>query len=378
MELSELRERMDQINRDIVLLFTERMELSRQIAESKASQGLPVLDRERERAVLREVSSLAGQQHSARTRTLFTTLFDLSKAYQRETIQGESELEKELSRAKESTPAVFPTSGSIACQGAEGAYSQLAADRLFPGGDIMFFSRFEGVFRAVSKGLCDYGVLPIENSTYGSVGEVYDLLRKHGLYIVRAERLHVAHSLLGKKGARLEDIETVYSHEQALGQCSDFLAEHARIKANSCENTAVAARIAAEDKSGHTAAIASGACAELYGLERLLDDVQDSENNYTRFICVAKQAQIFPGANRISLMLTTEHRAGALYEVIAQFAALGINLTKLESRPIPGKDFEFRFFFDLSASIETPGVLKLLGSLSDGSGLRFMGCYSEV
>jgi chorismate mutase/prephenate dehydratase len=245
--------------------------------------------------------------------------------------------------------------------------------------DIIYFRSFENVFQAVEQGLCDFGLLPIENSSYGSVNSVYDLMRHHNFHIVRSIRLHIDHNLLAKPGTALEDIREIISHEQAIGQCSVFLGNHPEIKVTVCENTASAAKLVAESERRDIAAISSRNCAQLYGLDILSDKLQNSENNYTRFICIAKDLAIYPGADRISLMFSVPHNPGALYRMIAQFAALGLNLTKLESRPIAGRDFEFLFYFDMEASVWSEDVLRLLGECSAAEELFvFLGSYSEM
>ena len=233
------------------------------------------------------------------------------------------------------------------------------------------------MFAAVEQGLCEYGILPIENSTYGTVNEVYDLMKNYRFHIVRSIKLKVDHSLLVLPGTELSDIKEIFSHEQAIGQCSEFLKAHPEIKVTVCGNTAAAAKLLRE--SGRHASISSANCANLYGLKKLDTRVQNTDGNFTRFICISKKAMIFPGADRISLMLSLPHRPGALYSLISKFSVLGLNLTKLESRPIAGSDFEFMFYFDIEASVYSPAVLALLDELSRGpEQFVFLGSYSEV
>ena len=252
----------------------------------------------------------------------------------------------------------------IACQGTEGAYSQIAARRLFPEGSFLYFRQFRAAARAVSQGMCRYAVLPIENNTYGSVRDVYRAIGEENVSIVRGYTLKIDHVLLGLKGAALGDITTIYSHEQALGQCSSFLHSLGnRTEAVPCLNTAVSARRVAEEKDPYRAAIASPECAEIYGLEIIRRNIADNNHNYTRLICVGRQPEALENANRISLMLSLRHEPGSLASVLGMFAAEGINLLKIESEPIPGRDFEFRFYIDIEGHPEDEKTGHILRSL---------------
>ncbi len=378
MELKEVREKIDSIDEKIADLFSARMEQVEQVTEIKKQNNLPVYSPAREREVLCRVSERVPQKYEAYTRVLFSTMFELSRSYQ-SILSASSPLEKTLDAAVANTLQNFPERASVACQGVDGAYSSLAAGKLFKLPNILFFRHFEGVFSAVEKGLCRYGVLPIENSSYGSVNDVYDLMLNHNFYIVRTIKLHVGHVLLAKEGASLSDIKEVYSHEQALGQCAEFLKAHPEIKINVCENTAVAAKLVAESGRKDVAAISSSNCAELYNLKVISRKISSSENNYTRFICISKEPEIYAGANKISVMLTLPHKPGALYSVMSKFNALDINLSKLESRPIVGSDFEFMFYFDIDAEINKESVRKLLCELSSSlERFVYLGAYSEL
>ena len=228
------------------------------------------------------------------------------------------------------------------------------------------------------SGLCDYGILPLENSTAGSVNQVYDLMRKNKFYVVKSIRLKVDHSLLAKKGTSLSDIKEVYSHEQAVNQCSNFISEN-KIKANICANTAVAAKLVASSDRTDIAAIASAKCAELYGLTAIASDIQNYSNNYTRFICISKNLEIYPGASKTIFMMTIPHVPGSLYSVISRFYALGINLVKIESRPLPDRDFEFMFYFDIECSVYSDELISLINELeNDITDFTYLGSYSEV
>ena len=253
----------------------------------------------------------------------------------------------------------------------------LLGEKLFVRPAIFYFSTFDAVFAAIEKGLCRYGVIPVENSTAGTVNAVYDLMRRHDFRIVRSVRVKVDHNLLVKPGTKLGDIREIYSHPQAIAQCSEFLQSLKNVKVIPCENTAVAAKMAAESHEPGIAALSSRACSKLYGLDILKSDVQDSGNNYTRFICM--NLEIYPGANRTSLMMVLPHEPGSLYRLLSRFNALGINLTKLESRPMPERSFEFMFYFDFDTSVYSPRFIQLMGELKDLSEeYEYLGSYSEV
>jgi chorismate mutase/prephenate dehydratase len=261
----------------------------------------------------------------------------------------------------------------------EGANSQAACDRLLPRGNIVYVKTFEAVVSAVESGLCKFGVLPIENSSNGSVRAVYDLLQDHKLSIVRSTRLCIRHELLALPGVKQSDITEIYSHEQAIGQCSKFLNSLNGVHVIPSDNTATAAKMVAERGDRHAAAISSHPCAALYGLECVNDNIQDSDNNYTRFICISKDPAIYSGANRISLIIAADNKPGALYEILSKLAALGINMTKLESCPVTGRNFEFIFFLELEASVKDASVMAMLEELERSCpGFLFLGNYAEI
>ncbi len=379
MDIQELRERINQVDEQLVQAFDARMHVALDIAKYKKEHGLPVFDPAREREVLSKQTAAVDEDMAMYVKLLYNTIFDISRSYQQRHITRRTELQNRIARAIEETPKTFPKQAVVACQGVEGAYSQQACDKLFALPGIMYFKRFEGVFQAIDSGLCRYGVLPIENSSYGSVTEVYDLMRKYRFSIVRSVRLKIDHRLLAKPGAKLENIREIVSHDQAVGQCSEFLKTLKDVKVTVCENTAMAAQLVSQSGRDDIAAISSPACAALYGLSVLKADISNSDSNFTRFICIAKQLEIYPGANKMSLMLNVQHRPGALYSMIAKFAALGLNLTKLESRPIAGTDFEFMFYFDLDASVYDEAALQLLCELDEGpETFTYLGSYTEI
>jgi chorismate mutase/prephenate dehydratase len=288
-------------------------------------------------------------------------------------------LSGKIERSKEGTNKLFPDFVTVACQGTEGANSQIACDRIFRNSNIMFFDRFGAVFSAIEKGLCKYGVIPVENSYAGTVNSVYDLMMKHNFYIVRSIRLKITHHLLAKPGTKMEDVKEIYSHEQAISQCSDFLSTLKGVKIIPFENTAQAAKMVAESDRNDIAALASELCVKYYGLKTLAASVQNRDNNYTRFICISKDLEIYPGADRTSLMLVLPHEYGSLYKVLSKFHMLGINLLKLESRPLPNKEFEFMFYFDIEISADSPKLLQLMNELDEVcDSFTYLGSYHEI
>ena len=379
MDIQALRDQINECDDVLAKTFVKRMETALEIAKYKKENNLPVLDTARERVVINRVTQDCDEGMAINVKMLYNTIFDLSRAYQQRYIVKQTELTNRIQRAIDDTPKVFPKRAVVACQGIEGAYSQHATDKLFALPNMTYFKRFEGVFQAIQSGLCEYGVLPIENSSYGSVTEVYDLMRKYRFSIVRSVRLKIDHRLLAKPGVALKDIREIVSHEQAIGQCGAFLKGLKDVKVTVFGNTAEAAQYVSQSERMELAAISSPACASLYGLHVVAEAVSDSDSNYTRFICIAKELQIYPGADRMSLMLNVQHTPGALYAMISKFAALGLNLNKIESRPIAGTDFEFMFYFDLDASVYAPEALQLLCELDAGpETFTYLGSYSEM
>ena len=379
MDLKGLRVELDHIDREMVSLFERRMRVCEDVARYKIENNLPVLDASRERQKLQSVEAQLPEDLQEYGVSLYDLLMELSRSSQTRLMGGRTDLPAQIQSAIDHTDPLFPPSAMVACQGVEGAYSQQAAEKLFRRPNVLYFSNFEGVFSAIEKGLCRYGVIPLENSTAGSVNMVYDLMMRHNFRIVRSVRLKVDHNLLARPGVKLEDIREIYSHEQAIGQCSAFLQAHPEIKVVRCANTAEAAKFVSQSDRRDIAALSSRTCAELYGLQNLAPACQDQGNNYTRFICIGRELEIYPGADRTSLMVVLPHRPGSLYKLLSRFYALGINLNKLESRPLPDRDFEFMFYFDLDTSVYSQQFMQLMGELDTiCETFSYLGSYSEV
>ncbi len=379
MNLDELRLKIDDIDEKLVELIQERMDVSASIGKYKLENNLPIYNPKREREKLNDVVDKTRSDLKEYMRTLYSSIFDVSRAYQTKLTMKNTELYDTIEDALKNTPKLFPSNATVACQGVEGAYSQIACERIFKMPHIMYVNNFDGVFSAINSGLCDYGIIPIENSTAGSVKQVYDLMISNNFNIVRSVRIKIDHNLMVKKGTKISDIKEIFSHEQAINQCSEYLKKFPNAKITCCENTAVAARMVAESERCDIAALSSHNCADIYSLVSLESSVQDKGNNHTRFICISKKPEIYPGADRTSIMMILPHKPGALYKVLAKFNTLGIDLIKLESRPIPDRDFEFMFYFDFQTSVYSDEFVELICSLGDiCEEFKYLGSYTEV
>ena len=379
MDLQAYRKEMDTIDDELVRLFGKRMEVAAKIADYKKEQGLPIHIPAREREKLVDVAGKAGPEMANYTRVLYSMLFELSRSYQSKRNSLLTQQYHSILTSIENTPRLFPQTPMVACQGVEGAFSQIACEKIFKSPFILYFKNFEAVFHAIDKGLCQYGILPIENSTAGSVTKVYDLMIRHNFSIVRTFRMKIDHNLLVNPGATLKDVHTIYSHEQAIHQCSEFLNSIPGITVIPVANTAIAAEMVSKSGKKDVAALSSRFCAELYGLNCLAASVQDKGNNRTRFICISKNLEIYPGSDKTSIMMVLHHKPGALYKVLARLYTLGINVTKLESRPIPDREFEFMFYFDLETSIYSEEYVQLMCELEDlCEEFKYLGSYTEV
>lgn len=379
MDMKDLREKIDAADDGLLKSFISRMRTAAEIALYKKENKLPIFDSERERKKTADILEQTPQELKSYAAALYQQLFDLSRNYQEQTIRPGSPLVDIISSAIENTDKNFPKSATVACQGIEGAYSQLACEKLFSAPNIMYCSSFESVFAAVNAGLCRYGVLPIENSTAGSINIIYDLMMHYHFYIVRSTRLKVNHNLLVKPGTKMSDIKEIFSHEQAIMQCAGLIKSLGDVKITACSNTAVAAQKVADSDRNDTAALSSRHCAALYGLECLSESVQDKGNNFTRFITISKKLEIYPGSDKTSVKLVVSHKPGSLYRILSRFNALGININKLESRPIPDRDFEFMLYFDLDTPIYSEEFLELINSLDlTCEQFEYLGSYLEV
>ncbi len=380
MDLELIRTKLDTIDDEIATLYNKRMALIKDVAIAKKESGKATSDPDRERRILLRVADKVDEDCQVYLKRVFESIFETSKAYQTMSIPCSSSIATKIKTALEQGEHKLPAKAKVACQGVVGAYSGIAADRLFDLADITYFKNFEGVFNAVEKGFCKYGVLPIENSSAGSVNQVYDLMKEHKFYIIKSVKLWVSHTLLANKDAQISDIKEIVSHEQAILQCKSYLEKFGNIKITAAPNTAIAAKMVSESGRKDIAALSSRECAELYDLKILDNNIQDSNSNYTRFILIAKDMQFEDGAKKISIMTTLpQNTPGSLNKLLSKFAHMNINLTKLESRPLVGSSFEFMFYFDFECDIRSNGVHNLLSELDNSAEhFTFLGAYNEI
>lgn len=375
MDLLELRNEIDKLDDELIPLLLKRMDISRQVAEYKVKNGIPVLNEKRELEILDDVASKCGEQGEA-MKTVFSAIMDASRALQHKIIGGGDELRTLINSAK-SGKNLTANGEPIACQGVQGAYSGKTAEALFPDSPIIFHKQFEDVFEAVNQNKARYGIIPVENSTAGSVHESYDLIMKYKFFIVGAYDLRVDHCLCAKPDVEFENIDDVYSHPQALSQCNIFL-KHFDFTGTNFSNTAAAAKFVAESDKNNIAAICSESAAKKYGLRIIRKGIQNVTNNTTRFIVISKELVIDDDAEKISLIFSAPHRTGSLYRVLGRFSMTGLNLTKLESRPVANGKFDYYFYVDILGSVRDEQTLDLLCALSDElPEFSFLGNYYE-
>ncbi len=372
--LAPVREEIDAIDKQLLPLFIARMKCSKKVADIKIANNIPVLNPEREKIILDRVREEAGEEFGSSAADLYASIMSISREYQHKFTDENSDnaFRKLVSGACENTD----NSKRIICQGVEGAYSNKAAVDFFgKDADINFCPQFADVFEALENGNADYGVVPVENSAVGSVAEVYSLIMKYRYYIVGAVNVSVKHCIAAKKGS---EIKTVYSHPQALSQCKGYITEHG-YKAVQFSNTAAAAKFVAESDDTSVAAICSEIAAEKYGLEIIENGIQDASKNNTRFAVISKEPVIPANADKISIILNVPNVPGSLFQVLERFALKGLNLTKIESRPIKNSDFDYEFYLDFKGNIRDEDVLRLLSSLSEElSSFTFLGNYREI
>ena len=346
MDLLELRKEIDEIDDELIPLLLKRMSVSEKVAKYKVERGMPVLNSEREQQILDDVAKKCGKQGET-IKTVFAATMDASRALQHKIVGGGKELREDIENAIKIDK--LDTAGKpIACQGVEGAYSGVTANKIFPNTDIHFHKRFEDVFEAVNRGDSKFGVIPVE------------------------------HCLCSKNGTKYEDITDVYSHPQALSQCNNFLRNFDFTGIN-YSNTAAAAKYVSESPKNNVAVICSELAAKKYGLNVLKRNIQNNDKNTTRFIVISKELAIPSDAQKISLIFALPHKTGSLYRVLGRFSMAGLNLTKLESRPIENSEFSYYFYVDVLGNVKDEETLDLICALSDElPEFEFLGNFHEA
>ena len=367
-DLSEIRESINEVDQSLAQLFEKRMELVALVAEYKIENDIPILNSEREKQVIdRALESLRDKSLSREMEIFFNELMAISREYQSRYIdekfvaqtRGSDEAWGISALASRETKKL-----KIGFQGVEGSFSEEALLNYF-GREAMTssFRFFEDVFMAIDRGYVDYGILPVENSSTGSVNEVYDLLRKYGCHINGEIVLKVKQNLLGVKGASMEDIKEVYSHSQGFQQSAEFFKEHPSWKLIPYHNTALGAKLVSEAGDISRAAVASERAAAIYGLDILKENLNFNSKNYTRFVIVGKDLELDESSDKISVVLTVRHKAGSLCDVLRLFSQEGLNLLKIESRPIMDKSWEYFFHLDFEGNLQDPHVSRIMDQI---------------
>ena len=377
-DLQSLRRDIDAIDRQLVELFRQRMDVTRRVGEYKRAQGIPVLDQERERQVLQNKGELAGEELRPAVITLFQTVMALSRRQQRD-LMGQGQDNPGLRRwrdAQEERRQPVPAP-RVVYQGVPGAYSEQAAVNFFGDGvEAAGLEQFEDCFLALREGRADYAVLPIENSSTGAIRQIYDLLTQYECYMVGETTVRVEHCLMALPGATLDTITHVYSHEQGLFQCERYLNAHPDWKQVPQADTAGSARMVAGSGDITKAAICSARAAELYGLTILAHGINHNTQNTTRFVVVSPRLELRPGADKISTLFVLPHEAGSLHEVLTVFAVHGLNMVKLESRPLPERSWQYMFFLEFTGAPDDPAVGDALHELAQTTGeFRVLGWF---
>lgn len=375
-DLAESRKEIDGIDAEIVKLFEQRMKVAANVADYKLATGKAVFDKEREMDKIKNLKGMAESEFNAKCiAELFTQIMAMSRKFQYQRLE-ERETDSKL-EPYELTDGINKEGVKVVYQGVPGAYSHEAMINYF-GRDVDNFNvgTFREAMDAVRKGRADYAVIPIDNSSAGMVNDTYDLLQEFNNYIVAETYVQIRHCLLACPRTELEDIKTVYSHPQGLAQCGQYLDKHPEWEQRESLNTAIAAKKVAEDKDNTQAAIGSANCAEEYGLVVLEEGINTAEANTTRFVIVARERRFVRNAGKVSICFEIQHESGSLYNAISHIMFNGLNMTKIESRPIPEHNWEFRFFVDFEGNLADAGVRNALRGIAEESNyLRLLGNY---
>ncbi|SHK08732.1 prephenate dehydratase [Paramaledivibacter caminithermalis] len=373
-DLEILRNRIDEIDKELVAIFEKRMETVLQIAQYKKKNNLEIFNKARELEVIRKnVSRLENKGFKEVAENFLNKVMEISRNIQKEYIRGEDSFTQENGQGIEDDLMVI----RVGYQGEPGSFSEEALIQHFGDKVNKYNAReFQDIFEALKNYEIDYGVLPIENSSTGGIAEVYDLLRKYGFYIVGERCIKVEHNLASVKDAKLEDIKEVYSHPQAFQQCSEFFKDYPNLRLIPFKNTAISAKYINEEKSKIKAAVCSRKAAEIYDLEIIKENINYNKCNYTRFIIIGRDLEIKKECNKISIVTTISHIPGALYKILGFFAKNNLNMMKIESRPIIDKSWEYFFYIDFSGNLNDEAVKKSIEAIKETSSyFQLLGNY---
>ena len=375
MDLSLIREDIDKVDKEIIELFQKRMDLCEEVAKYKLSVGKAILDKGREDSKIEKVQTFVDDESmKVALSDLFRQIMSSSRKLQYKFMEQNSA----TVRAECEIVDKIETQGAKVCyQGIEGAYSYLAMKRYF-GEDVDGYNvpTFDAAMKEVAEGRADYAVLPIENSTAGIVNDTYDLLMKYDNYIVADLVYEIDHALLGLPGAKVSDISKVYSHPQGLMQCSHYLDEHLDWDRIATTNTSLGAKKVLADGDIHQAAIASREAAKVFGLEVIASEIRNEKNNATRFVIISKKRSFAKDAKTMSICFEIAHEAGSRYGILSHIKYNGLNMTKIQSRPIEGKMWQWRFYVDFEGNVNDAAVLNAMrGIEAESTYLKFLGNY---
>lgn len=375
MDLNDIRKEIDVIDSQLIELLEKRMDCTKAVGEYKASHNIPILDKGRQQLILEKVEQRS-EKYGSQLKFLFEDIMQISRMAQNRII-GDCPFRETIEHIQNNMTAMPVKGVKVACQGIRGANSHIACNEFFEDPQLSFYKTFAKVFEAVEKGEADFGVLPVENTSGGSVSDVYDLLMSHNFYIVSAKAMSISHNLCSLRQSELSDIEQVWSHPQALTQCSSYISKN-DFSPIAYPNTAIAAKKVMDEKRLNCAAICTIQAAQEYGLKVLERDIQDYNKSTTRFIVISKKPYISENANKISLCFNVEHEEGALSRVLNMFSLLGLNLTKIESRPMKNSEFDYLFYLDFTGNLRDKSVMDFMCTLSEEVKVfSFMGNYYE-
>ena len=374
-ELKSIRIKIDEVDKSLVELYLKRMALTASVAEYKIATGKEVFDKEREQQKISSVMSLAdGKYEKEALGELFEQIMSISRKKQYRLIREHGKI---IDNGFDVVDEIGKNGIRVVYQGTDGAYSQMALKKYFGDGCESYnVETWRDAMEDLKEGRADYAVIPIENTVAGAVSENLDLLSEYGHCIVAELVLKINHVLLGKRGTSLDSIKKIYSHPQALSQCSHFLENHRQISAVAVKNTALAAKMVKESDNPEEAAIGNRQNSRIYDLDILEENIVNVNTNATRFLIVSKEKIFVRNSNKISISFELPHEKGTLYHMLSHISYNGLNLSKIESRPIPGRNFEYRFYVDFEGNLMDEAVQNAItGMKSEAGNFSILGCY---